>query len=48
VKKRDCLDNISVEALKKSLCGSGYEQMAVSFEHSNKPLGSVKFREFLD
>jgi hypothetical protein len=30
------------------LCGLGYEQMAVSFEHDNKPLGSIKFREFLD
>jgi len=30
------------------LCGSGYEQIAVSFEHGNKPLGSIKFREFLD
>jgi hypothetical protein len=41
-------ERIRLEGRAFDSCGSGQGQMASACEHRNEPLGSLKFREFLE
>jgi hypothetical protein len=43
----ECISKNSMGWDKLDLSGSGLRQVAHSSEHSNKPMDSIKFREFV-